>query len=90
MNLTAVCGRGEYVAKIHGETKGRPRTVERHTDARRSHNSEMNQLTCLIFPMYVVRSRARQDPSLILKLYLLSALMTPFFLPKLHERFFWD
>jgi Gpi18-like mannosyltransferase len=37
---------------------------------------------------YVVRSRARLDPPLILKLCLLSVLMTPFFLPKMHERFF--
>jgi len=36
---------GEYVAKIYGETKGRPRylieKVERRTDARRSHHSEL-------------------------------------------------
>jgi Gpi18-like mannosyltransferase len=37
---------------------------------------------------YVVRSRARLDPPLILKLCLLSVLMTPFFLPKMHDRFF--
>jgi Gpi18-like mannosyltransferase len=37
---------------------------------------------------YVVRSRVRLDPPLILKLCLLSLLMTPFFLPKMHERFF--
>jgi Gpi18-like mannosyltransferase len=37
---------------------------------------------------YVVRSRRRLDPPLILKLCLLSVLMTPFFLPKMHERFF--
>jgi Gpi18-like mannosyltransferase len=37
---------------------------------------------------YVVRSRVRLDPPLILKLCLLSALMTPFFLPKMHDRFF--
>jgi Gpi18-like mannosyltransferase len=36
----------------------------------------------------VVRSRVRLDPPLILKLCLLSLLMTPFFLPKMHERFF--
>lgn len=36
----------------------------------------------------VVRSRVRLDPPLILKLCLLSVLMTPFFLPKMHERFF--
>ncbi|MDP9083638.1 MAG: hypothetical protein M3N50_07715 [Pseudomonadota bacterium] len=37
---------------------------------------------------YVVRSRVRLDPPLILKLCLLSVLMTPFFLPKMHDRFF--
>ncbi len=37
---------------------------------------------------YIVRSRARLDPPLILRLCLLSLLMTPFFLPKMHERFF--
>lgn len=37
---------------------------------------------------YVVRSRVRLDPPLILKLCLLSLLMTPFFLPKMHDRFF--
>jgi len=37
---------------------------------------------------YVVHSRVRLDPPLILKLCLLSVLMTPFFLPKMHERFF--
>jgi Gpi18-like mannosyltransferase len=37
---------------------------------------------------YVVRSKAPLDPPLILKLCLLSLLMTPFFLPKMHERFF--
>lgn len=36
----------------------------------------------------VVRSRARLDAPLILKLCLLSVLMTPFFLPKMHDRFF--
>lgn len=36
----------------------------------------------------VVRSRVSLDPPLILKLCLLSLLMTPFFLPKMHERFF--
>jgi Gpi18-like mannosyltransferase len=36
----------------------------------------------------VVRSRVRLDPPLILKLCLLSVLMTPFFLPKMHDRFF--
>jgi len=36
----------------------------------------------------VVRSRVQLDPPLILKLCLLSLLMTPFFLPKMHERFF--
>ncbi len=40
------------------------------------------------FVWRVVRSRVRLDPSLILKLCLLSLLMTPFFLPKMHERFF--
>jgi len=37
---------------------------------------------------YVARSRAPLDPPLILKLCLLSVLMTPFFLPKMHDRFF--
>jgi Gpi18-like mannosyltransferase len=36
----------------------------------------------------VVRSRRRLDAPVILQLCLLSVLMTPFFLPKMHERFF--
>lgn len=37
----------------------------------------------------VWRSRDKIDQDLILKLCLLSLLMTPFFLPKMHERFFY-
>jgi Gpi18-like mannosyltransferase len=40
------------------------------------------------YVLCVVRSRVRLDPPLILKLCLLSVLMTPFFLPKMHDRFF--
>jgi Gpi18-like mannosyltransferase len=42
----------------------------------------------IYYVWYVVRSRVRLDPPLILKLCLLSVLMTPFFLPKMHDRFF--
>jgi len=42
----------------------------------------------LYYVWSVVRSRRALDPPLILKLCLLSVLMTPFFLPKMHERFF--
>jgi Gpi18-like mannosyltransferase len=42
----------------------------------------------IYYVMCVVRSRTRLDPRLILKLCLWSVLMTPFFLPKMHERFF--
>jgi Gpi18-like mannosyltransferase len=42
----------------------------------------------IYYVWYVVRSRRRLDPPLVLKLCLLSLLMTPFFLPKMHERFF--
>jgi Gpi18-like mannosyltransferase len=42
----------------------------------------------IYYVMYVVRSRAPLDPPLILKLCFLSVLMTPFFMPKMRERFF--
>jgi Gpi18-like mannosyltransferase len=42
----------------------------------------------IFYVWYVVRSRVRLDAPLILKLCLLSVLMTPFFLPKMHDRFF--
>jgi Gpi18-like mannosyltransferase len=42
----------------------------------------------IYYVWYVVRSRRRLDPPVILQLCLLSLLMTPFFLPKMHERFF--
>ncbi len=52
---------GEYVAKIYGETKGRPRylieNVERRTDTRRSHHSEISQLTCVIIPIWSAQRR---------------------------------
>ena len=48
----------------------------------------IESLIGIYYVMYVVRSRARLDPPLILKIYLLSVLMTPFFLPKMHERLF--
>lgn len=41
------------------------------------------------FVWRVWRSRAALTPSLILQLCLLSLIMTPFFLPKMHDRFFY-
>jgi Gpi18-like mannosyltransferase len=40
------------------------------------------------FLWLVWRSRARLGPELVLKLSLLSLLLTPYFLPKMHDRFF--
>ncbi len=37
----------------------------------------------------VWKSRAKMDPEMILQICLLSLIMTPFFLPKMHERFFY-
>jgi Gpi18-like mannosyltransferase len=41
-----------------------------------------------LFAWLVWRSRARLDEALTLRLCTLSLIMTPFFLPKMHERFF--
>jgi Gpi18-like mannosyltransferase len=37
----------------------------------------------------VLKSKVKIDPALILKLCMLSLIMTPFFLPKMHDRFFY-
>jgi Gpi18-like mannosyltransferase len=37
---------------------------------------------------YAVRRRVRLDAEMVLRLCMLSVLMTPFFLPKMHDRFF--
>ncbi len=42
-----------------------------------------------LFIWKVWMSRAKLEPDLILQLCLLSLIMTPFFLPKMHERFFY-
>jgi Gpi18-like mannosyltransferase len=41
-----------------------------------------------LFAWLVWRSRARLDEAIILRLCMLSLIMTPFFLPKMHDRFF--
>jgi Gpi18-like mannosyltransferase len=48
----------------------------------------MSVIGCL-YVWKVWRSQDKIDQALILKLCLLSLLMTPFFLPKMHERFFY-
>jgi Gpi18-like mannosyltransferase len=43
----------------------------------------------LAYALAVYRSRTRMTPSLLLELALVSVMMLPFFLPKMHERYFY-
>jgi len=43
----------------------------------------------LFFSMLVSKSRNKLTPSILLELALISVLMIPFFLPKMHERYFY-
>lgn len=46
-------------------------------------------LAALAYSLAVYRSRAKLTPSLLIQLALVSVMMLPFFLPKMHERYFY-